>query len=210
MNVLSQPVLCLNAAWQPLTVKTVKEAITAMLGDSPNGNPPAMAMDQEFALDDNGDPIWDKLIYSTPLAWSDWVKLPIRSWDVVVHTSKHEIRAPRVIIQPNYGEMPLVRPRASDSAIYRRDGMICQYTGRKLSRGEANLDHVIPRRRGGKNSFENLVVCDKRINSIKADRTPEEAGLKLIRKPVAPKAIPVGATVQILHPSWRWYSMVNK
>ena len=59
-----------------------------------------------------------------------------------------------------------------------------------------NLDHVVPRDRGGRDSFENLVWSKKEINSLKANRLPHEAGLRLMRKPTAPEPVPVTATIQ--------------
>ena len=70
--------------------------------------------------------------------------------------------------------------------IYIRDKYRCQYTGKQLKFNEANIDHVVPKAKGGKNTWDNLVVCSKDINSIKGDKTNEEAGLKLIKKPTKP------------------------
>lgn len=62
----------------------------------------------------------------------------------------------------------------------------CQYTGKQVSQSKADIDHVIPRSRGGKNSWENMVVCSKELNRAKGNKTPKEAGLKLIKKPGKP------------------------
>jgi 5-methylcytosine-specific restriction endonuclease McrA len=114
-----------------------------------------------------------------------------------------EIRAPRVIIQPNYSKMPTVQPRPTKEAIRKRDGGICQYTGEVLTWKDGNIDHVTPRSQGGRNTFENMVWCHKDINSKKADKTPKQAGLTLIRKPFAPKSLPISSTINVAHhPSW--------
>lgn len=206
MNVLNEPVLGLNALWQSISPKTVKEAIVAMMGGSDGHNPPALAIDQEFAILPDGTIDWSNMIYANPVKWEDWVKLPIREEqnDIAIHTAGGQIiRAPRVIIQPNFAKMPVVTPRPTKEAIMKRDGGICQYTGRKVSRGMGNIDHVIPRHQGGKNTFENMVWSEKELNSRKANRRPDECGLKLIRKPVAPKSMPLSATItEAKHPSW--------
>jgi 5-methylcytosine-specific restriction endonuclease McrA len=120
-----------------------------------------------------------------------------------IHTHNMTIRAPRVIIQPNFAKMPTVKPRPTKDAIRRRDGGIDQYTGQVVSWKDGNIDHIIPRAQGGKNTFENMVWTHKDINTKKADRTPDQAGLKLIRKPTAPKALPISATLNVAHhPSW--------
>ncbi len=203
MNVISQPVLCLNNLWQALNTKTVKEALISMLGGVDGNNPPALAIDMNFPVDENGSVDWDNPEYVQPVDWETWKNLPIRDYDLAIHTSNMTIRAPRVIIQPNYSKMPVVTPRPTKESIRKRDGGVCQYTGRQISWKDGNIDHVIPRTKGGKNTFENMVWCHKEINSKKGDKTPEQAGLKLIRKPKAPRAVPVSSTIQIAHhPSW--------
>lgn len=207
MHVLNQPVLTLNAAWQCLSPKTVKEAIVAMMGGEGGHNPPAMGIDMEFSLNPDGTVNWSDMIYANPVKWSDWVKLPVREDqnDEAIRTGGGKIiRAPRVIIQPNFNKMPVVSPKPTKDAIIRRDGGVCQYTNKKLTRAQGNIDHVIPRHHGGKNTFENMVWCEKGLNSMKANRRNEEIGLKLIRKPKAPPATPLSATItEARHPAWK-------
>lgn len=203
MNVINQPVLCLNSAWQAVSTKTVKDALIAMCGGNGPNNPPAMAIDMDFHVNEDGEVDWNNPTETTPVSWEAWICLEVRPHDLVIHSANMTIRAPRVIIQPNYGKMPMVQPRPTKESIRKRDGGICQYTGKSLSWKEGNIDHVVPRSQGGKNTFENMVWCHKDINSKKADKTPDQAGLKLIRKPYAPKSIPVSATINIAHhPSW--------
>ena len=206
MNVINQPVLCLNAAWQVIDTKTVKDAFVAMLGGDGGKNPPAMAIDMTFPTDTDGNIDWNSPEYANPVDWTDWMKLPIRDYDLVVHTGNREIRAPRVIIQPNFAKMPVVMPRANKEAIRRRDGDVCQYSGVKISKKDGNIDHIIPRSKGGKNTFENQVWCHKDINSKKGDKFNHEAGLKLIRKPQAMRSMPRSAMITIAHhPSWVYF-----
>ena len=72
-----------------------------------------------------------------------------------------------------------------------RDGFRCQYTGKRVSGKDATLDHVIPTSKGGKHTWDNLVIASLAANSKKADKTPEQAGMKLLKKPVEPKWSPV-------------------
>ena len=203
MNVINQPVLCLNGVWQALGTKTVKEALIAMLGGEKGNSPAAMAIDMVFPIDADGNVDWNNPEYTQPVGWEEWRKLPVRDYDLAIHTSNMVIRAPRVIIQPNYSKMPTVQPRPTKEAIRKRDGGICQYTGQVLSWKEGNIDHVTPRAQGGRNTFENMVWCHKDINSKKADKTPKQAGLTLIRKPFAPKSLPISSTINVAHhPSW--------
>jgi hypothetical protein len=88
--------------------------------------------------------------------------------------------------------------------ILERDGGICQYTGRKLAPGEGNIDHVLPRSRGGAWSWENCVLSHRSLNEKKADRLPHEAGLRLLRKPHTPHALPATMTIRNLHGIRDW------
>lgn len=71
-----------------------------------------------------------------------------------------------------------------------RDDYACQYCGRRTDLASATVDHVVPRSRGGKSSFENLVCCCSPCNARKRDRSPDEAGMRLKRKPKRPMSIP--------------------
>jgi 5-methylcytosine-specific restriction endonuclease McrA len=68
--------------------------------------------------------------------------------------------------------------------LFRRDDHTCQYC--RTRSNDLTLDHVLPRSRGGPTSWENVVACCRRCNALKRDRTPDEAGMALMRRPVAP------------------------
>lgn len=184
MNILDKEIVFqLNRNWQIINCKTVRDTFTDIFGGGYKNNPPSLPLD--ITLGEDGS-----LEYATPVSGDDWINLPVRPGDLYVTTGRGQIRVPTVIICQNYAEMPMITPRPSHGTIRERDGSICQYTGRKLSRHEGNLDHVIPKSHGGKDTFENLVWCDKKLNSHKGNRRNEEIGLRLIRKPKAPPSVP--------------------
>lgn len=131
-----------------------------------------------------------------PVTWEEWITLPIREQDEAVHTVRGQIRVPTVIVAVNYAKVPRKRPKLCARAIRERDGNRCQYTGRALRPDEGSLDHVVPRSRGGKDAWENLVWSAKEVNHRKADRLPHEAGLKLLATPRAPKELPASAFIR--------------
>ena len=131
-----------------------------------------------------------------PVTWEEWITLPIRDQDEAVHTVRGQIRVPTVIVAVNYAKVPKKRPKLCARTIRERDGNRCQYTGRMLRPDEGSLDHVVPRSRGGKDAWENLVWSAKEVNQRKADRLPHEAGLKLLSVPRAPKELPVSALIR--------------
>ena len=91
-----------------------------------------------------------------------------------------------MVVLSAYEHLPRGRVRFSRLNIYARDGDTCQYFGRTLARSELNLDHVMPRYRGGQHTWENVVSACAACNRRKAGRTPQEAGMKLIRPALPP------------------------
>ncbi len=81
-----------------------------------------------------------------------------------------------------YKELPFCREN-----ILVRDEFICQYCGKKFPADELTLDHVFPKSRLGPDIWENIVACCRHCNQKKADRTPKEAKMKLLRRPFRPK-----------------------
>ena len=70
--------------------------------------------------------------------------------------------------------------------LFRRDNYRCMYCGNQFVHAELTRDHVMPRSRGGKDTWENVVAACHRCNHFKADRTPEEAGMQLLAVPFRP------------------------
>jgi 5-methylcytosine-specific restriction endonuclease McrA len=206
MSFLDQSiVLTLNRVWQVLGHRTVKEALVALASSgSSSGAPAALAIDLAFAPAAGGGWDFSRPTSIRPVAWSEWLTLPIRDFDQAVRTPRGAVRAPTVLIASQHDRVPLRAPRPTREAIYARDGGICQYTGERVGRREGNLDHIVPRSRGGRDSFDNLVWARRDVNSRKADRLPHEAGLRLIRRPCAPRPVPPAALIrEARHPDWR-------
>jgi 5-methylcytosine-specific restriction endonuclease McrA len=171
-------VLVLNRNWQAINVRTPQEAFCMMATNVATG------------LEIEGED------HIRPVTWEEWITLPIRDQDEAVHTVRGQIRVPAVIVAVNYAKVPKKRPKLCARAIRERDRNRCQYTGRVLRPEEGSLDHVVPRSRGGRDSWENLVWASKEVNQRKGNRLPHEAGLKLLTNPRAPKEIPVSALIR--------------
>lgn len=77
--------------------------------------------------------------------------------------------------------------------VFSRDGFRCQYCGERKVMRELNLDHVIPRKQGGPTNFTNIATCCYPCNGRKGCRTPEQAGMRLLRKPAKPHTLPLHA-----------------
>ena len=184
-------VLVLNRNWQAINTRTPAEAFCQM------------ATNAATALDIDGS----DCRYAgrmAPTSWEDWQKLPVRECDASIGTARGRIRVPTVIVVVNFSQVPKKRPKFNSRTLGERDGGRCQYTGRNLAPGEGNIDHILPRSRGGETTWENCVLAARDVNSRKADRTPEEAGMRLLQEPKAPAELPVTMFLRNTHgiPDW--------
>lgn len=101
-----------------------------------------------------------------------------------IHSGGHRPHlVPSVIRLTKYRHIPRKTRIISRRGILTRDNHTCQYCGLVKGGFELTLDHIIPRSRSGPSTWENLVACCHKCNNRKADRTPEESGMKLARRP---------------------------
>ena len=169
--------LCLNKRWQRIGVKSVRDAFNELV------SPYCSALNIVYKQNEDGSFDFNQIEDIQALKWKEWINLPIRSCDFEIRTSKLTIRVPTVLVCSRYSDMPKKKYSLTKNNIWVRDNGICQYTGKKLGKEEANIDHPIPKSRGGQSTWANMVLCHKDLNSKKGSKTPEEAGLKLIREP---------------------------
>jgi 5-methylcytosine-specific restriction endonuclease McrA len=111
-----------------------------------------------------------------------------------VRSQHEEFVLPSVLRLTRRVRIPRKPVQFSRANIYRRDGFQCQYCGQRFAPGLLTFDHVIPRSRGGDTSWLNIVASCQSCNRIKADRTPEEAGLQLLNSPREPQWWPFTAS----------------
>ena len=202
-NMLNKPtVLVLNRNWQAIHVRTPAEAFCMLAG--------GVATALDIAFDEAGaDALRDphsefRASEVRPVTWDEWITLPVRPQDNAVRTARGAIRVPTVIVAVNFAKVPKKRPKLCARTIRERDANQCQYTGRVLRPDEGSLDHVVPRSRGGRDTWENLVWSCKAVNQKKADRLPHEAGLQLLKAPRAPRELPISALIRNTHGIQEW------
>ena len=164
---LNTHVLVLNRYYQPVHVTSVKRGLSLLYQGV------ARAIDHQYRL----------------YEFADWAELSAANHDSISTVSRR-IRIPRVLVLSAYELLPKGRVRFSRLNIYARDIDTCQYCGRQLPRSELNLDHVLPRSQGGKTNWENVVCSCLPCNLKKGGRTPEQARMKLFKKPVRPRWTP--------------------
>ena len=108
-----------------------------------------------------------------------------------VQAVSFDIMVPRVIRLLFYDRLPEARVKFNRRNIFARDENRCQYCGKRYPTSELSLDHVIPRSRGGRTNWDNIVCACTDCNARKGGRLPEEAGLKLIRRARKPRRSPI-------------------
>ena len=176
-------ILVLNKFYFPIGVEGIEKTFGNIFSGS------VVPLDVSYETDDKGDILFENIEYFAAVKGADeWIKLPIRSYDEYLQTARGPVRVPTVVICANYDKIIYNKVQfPTKSNIYKRDNFTCVYTGKKLSKDELSIDHVIPKSKGGGDTWENLVTCDRMLNSKKGSLTLAEAGLKLAYKPYKPK-----------------------
>ncbi|MHB1001531.1 MAG: HNH endonuclease [Armatimonadota bacterium] len=132
----------------------------------------------------------------------------------ILHSNPHMIEAlnssidaPSVVKLRHHVKRPLPELKLSRRSIFARDNYTCQYCGHQAR--ELTLDHVMPKRHGGKSTWENLVCCCKKCNSKKGDKTPDQFTMKLMKEPRRPRFVPFISLTKYLEGArnemWRDY-----
>jgi len=161
-------VLVLNKSYLPVHVTTVKRAFCLLYAGI------ARAVNAQYETFD----------------YESWSRITIERNDETIGLVGRVIKVPRVILLLAYDRVPKRRVRFSRYNIFARDKSTCQYCGRRFSRPELNLDHVIPRAQGGTSTWENVVCSCHECNRRKGGRTPTEARMRLITQPRKPAWTP--------------------
>lgn len=188
MSGLDSSVLVLNRLWQPVHVCGARRALGLLFIDH------AHVVDTDegsgYSLHDLGS--W--LDHSRSHGGRD-----------VVHTVSAKVRIPAVIVLREYDRLPLREIRFSRQSVFERDRFTCQYCGNRFETRDLNLDHVIPRDKGGKTTWENVVCSCIRCNTRKANKLPAQAGMFPLNEPKRPRWRPFfdpRATASRSHSSW--------
>jgi 5-methylcytosine-specific restriction endonuclease McrA len=188
-SILNDRVLVLNGNWQAVGEVTVEQAIHKMsttYGKKSN-------VFRAYAVDTDT---------MRTVSWEEWCALPVRPGDKKFKTVRGEFRVPTLVVKSTYNKVPPVSRRKCNSRnVKDRDGAICQITGEYAPDG--NMDHDVPQSRNGPTSWENTLWMKRELNQQKGDKTLAEMGWKPLKKPVAPKPLPVWKRIPVRHPDWQ-------
>lgn len=160
MSSLEQPTLVLNKSWQPINACIAKDALRDVFAERAKILHPVEYV--QYDID-------------------DWIRLPVADDESFIRTVNGRIKVPEIIVLRNYDKVrnqPVIFSRRN---LWRRDRFHCQYCGKRPPPDEVTIDHILPKSRGGTSCFSNCVLACIECNTKKNNRTPEEAGMKLIR-----------------------------
>ena len=180
-QVLQRPTLVLNRNWQPVNVATVARAISLLWNETARVVDPA-----------------DYQLYD----WHDWAQLVPDQDQAFIQAVSQRIRAPEVIALTAFDRVPDASVTFSRRNIFRRDRFTCQYCGDQPTGDALTIDHVLPRAKGGQSNWDNCVLACISCNRKKADRTPQQAGMKLKKAPMRPTWNPIYSQHSVRFESW--------
>jgi 5-methylcytosine-specific restriction endonuclease McrA len=181
VKMLNRPTLILNRNWQPVNVATVARALVLLWNEA------ARVVDPEtYQL----------------FTWADWSRIAPREGDAFIQAVRLRLRVPEVIVLADYDRLPSAAVSFSRRNVFKRDHWTCQYCGVQPGGEELTIDHVVPRSQGGTSTWDNCVLSCIDCNKRKADRTPQQAKMKLRKAPVRPTWKPLYARHEVRIESW--------
>ena len=180
-KILQRPTLVLNRNWQPINVATVARALLMVWNES------ARIVDPT-----------DYQLYQ----WEDWARLVPDRDEPYVQAVRQRLRVPEVITLTDFDRLPTGAVTFSRRNVFKRDRFTCQYCNKQPGSDELTIDHVVPRAQGGESTWTNCVLACLDCNSRKADRTPEQATMKLRKEAVRPEWRPLYSRHAMKMESW--------
>jgi len=194
---LSSSVLVLNRLYMAIHVVNARRAFGLLYRDL------AEVIHQEDGQYANYDfPAWCEIS-----SFRSCERLPQEDW---ICTVSFDVQVPRVIRLMRYDRVPRLTLRFNRRNLFARDRNQCQYCGKNLPHSQLSLDHIVPRSRGGKTTWENVVCSCVACNTRKGGRTPKEARMILICKPTKPIHNPLLAA-KISNPKYEsWKTFLPK
>jgi 5-methylcytosine-specific restriction endonuclease McrA len=171
---LEHPVLVLNRFWQPIQTCSVRRALHLLCAG--HARVVQTEGEEQFQTHDLGS----------------WIAHSQRGGPGrFIHTVTLALKVPSVIVLGLYEKIPRLEVKFTRRNVFLRDRFTCQYCAKSLPEPMLNLDHVIPRQKGGRTTWDNIVTSCIRCNTRKANKLPHEADMHPLNKPVAPRWRPL-------------------
>ena len=175
---LERPVLLLNKNWVVVGTSPVYKAVNLLMTKHKDGTEKAQIIDDSCV----------------PHTWEEWSLVKEDCPENQLRTPSNIYKIPEVIRLTKYDKIPREMVTFSRLNIFKRDDNRCQYCNKRPGSEELTIDHVIPRSRGGKTTWENCVLACVSCNSIKGNFLLYEVknkkfpdGMRLLKKPTRPR-----------------------
>ncbi len=165
-GILQERTLVLNRSWMAITTTSVRHAVSLVYQRAARVICPDTYQTHDF---------------------DSWSELAVARDQPCVRTVANQLRVPEIIVLATYDGLPRRNVPFSRRNLYRRDQHMCQYCGGRPGTEELSIDHVIPRSRGGRSTWENCVLACVECNKRKSNRMAWEAGMALLRHPRVPR-----------------------
>lgn len=159
---LSQGVLVLNKNWLAVHVCSVRRAVSLVVQDY------ARIVADDYRIHDFDS--WRQLSQHVGEHGNEFI-----------HTPNFRILVPEVILLTGFQRMPPRTVKFNRRNIYMRDHYTCQYCGVQPPKEDLTIDHIIPRSKGGRSTWENVVLACQRCNTRKGSKAPEDVGMRLLK-----------------------------
>lgn len=199
-------VLVLNSLYQPIGTLSPKKALIALNSISSNGDYSSKAIDIIYAKNADGTFNLENVSGFQNYNFEEWLMVDFRDGlDQIINTPRLKIRCP-TIIMTSYSKMPMRRFRATKTLLYEMQKGICGYSGKKMPMKSMSIEHKRPKSKGGGETFQNLMVVDKDINSRRGNKPLKEVGLKALFNHREPQPLPVAYAIKsAVHPDWNYF-----
>jgi len=168
MSKLNQEVLKLNKNWQVIGLSTVRKSLEDMAAGAVTG---LYTADGQV----------------TPLRWREWLNITVNDTDDYISTVNSRVLIPRVIIATHFDKLIVKAPKLTMKALRERDKDTCIYSGKKLKPSQMSKEHLVPTSLNGVDSWENVALCDRDLNSERGNMSHEKFGKFPLWKPFAPR-----------------------
>ena len=178
--------LVLNRSYLPVHVTSVRRALSLLYRGV------AKAVDEQYRTFD----------------FHTWIDLSPANGEAIGLIDRR-VRIPRVVLLVAFDRVPKREVRFSRHNIFFRDAHTCQYCGEPRRPGELNLDHVVPRSHGGLTTWENVVCCCLDCNRRKGGRSPQQARMRLLRRPTRPSWTPFVARTVVAAGYREWWPFLD-
>jgi 5-methylcytosine-specific restriction endonuclease McrA len=191
-TILEHPVLVLNRFWQPIHTCSVRRSLHLL------------CIGHAQVVQVEGDERFNTHDLSSWICYSRETAGPTEE---MIHGTIIALRVPKIVVLAVYDRLPRLEVKFTRRNVFLRDQFTCQYCTKVLPETQLNLDHVLPRDKGGRTTWENIVTSCFRCNTRKGNKLPHEANMHPQIKPFAPRWRPLFGMQEngLLDESWNHF-----